>query len=59
MHTRTIDVVPYLPRDTSLPKSAELKELGRLTKTSIRRIKEGTKNVRLTGILEEEKRNSL
>ncbi|KAJ4140336.1 hypothetical protein NW768_001695 [Fusarium equiseti] len=44
MHTRTIDVAPYLPRDASLPKSAELKELGRLTKTSIRRVKEGTKN---------------
>ena len=52
MRTRTIDVAPYLPRDTSLPNSSELKELGRLTKTSIRRIKEGTKNVCPTGILQ-------
>ncbi|RGP78654.1 hypothetical protein FLONG3_3191 [Fusarium longipes] len=43
MRTRTIDVAPFLPAGMSSPTMAEIKELGRLTKTSIKRIKEGTK----------------
>ncbi|CAF3431594.1 unnamed protein product [Fusarium graminearum] len=43
MRSRTIDVAPFLPPGTSSPKPAELKELGRLTKTSIKRVREGTK----------------
>jgi hypothetical protein len=48
MRTRTIDVAPYLPIGTGSLKTAELKELSRLTKTSIKRVKEGTKEVHLT-----------
>lgn len=46
MRSRTIDVTPFLPTGTSSPRTAELKELGRLTKTSIKRVREGDKEVR-------------
>ncbi|KAL6917618.1 hypothetical protein FSST1_009113 [Fusarium sambucinum] len=43
MRSRTIYVSPYLPTGASNLKPAELKELGRLTKTSIKRVREGEK----------------
>ncbi|KAF4986581.1 hypothetical protein FGRMN_10773 [Fusarium graminum] len=42
MQTRTIDVLPSLPHGSSIPTISELRELGRITKTSIQRVKEGT-----------------
>ncbi|KAM0355770.1 hypothetical protein ACHAPU_000156 [Fusarium lateritium] len=41
MQTRTIDVSPFLPSGSSIPTISELRELGRITKTSIQRVKEG------------------
>lgn len=43
MQTRTIDVSQYLPIGGSIPPATELRELGRLTKTSIKRVKQGKK----------------
>ncbi|KAG5664380.1 hypothetical protein KAF25_008114 [Fusarium avenaceum] len=44
MKTRTIDVSQYLPIGGSIPPTPELRELGRLTKTSIKRSKQGKRD---------------
>ncbi|KAF5653577.1 hypothetical protein FHETE_11389, partial [Fusarium heterosporum] len=53
MQTRTIDVLPFLPHGSSIPTISELRELGRITKTSIQRVKEGkTEKLRVSWLPE-------
>ncbi|KAM0214407.1 hypothetical protein ACHAPQ_005063 [Fusarium lateritium] len=44
MQTRTVEVGQYLPVGGSMPPATELRELGRLTKTTIKRVKQGKKD---------------